>query len=379
MKIVLLGAPGAGKGTQAVRLAEKLGVPHIASGALLRAAVQAATPLGLEARESMGLGMGVNDELLLSLIKERLQQADARDGFILDGFPRSIPQAEALDIMLFSMGMPIDAVLHLEIDLDALMQRLTGRRICRSCGQGFNVYTSPPKIDDRCDECGGVLRHGADDKEDIIENKLRLHDALTLPLYDYFRRQNKLYTVSAEGTKEEIFQTLCAVLDGIEPGQRKSSPAGEEVVEEGAQEPNANKAVTTKESAKMGAKKKASPKKATIKEVPMKETAEKKTPTKKAPAKKAPAKKAPAKKAPAKKTPTKKAPAKKAPAKKAPAKKVPAKKVPAKKAPAKKAPAKKAPAKKAPGKKAPAKKAPAKKAPVKKAPVKKRVVKKTAA
>jgi adenylate kinase len=352
MRIVLLGAPGAGKGTQAARLATKLGIPHIASGALLRAAVQAATPQGVEAREAMGVGMSVGDELMLTIIKERLQQEDARNGFILEGFPRSVAQAEALDIMLFSMGMPLDAVVHLDIDLDALMQRLTGRRTCRSCGRGFNIYTAPPKLDDRCDECGGELRHGADDKEEIIENKLRHHDILTLPVYDYFRRQNKLYTVAAEGSKEEIFMTLCAVLDGLEPGQRKPLSVSEAEVEVAVQEePDANQAVTTKESAKMSAEEKASPKKATAK---------------KAPAKKAPAKKAPAKKAPAKKAPAKKAPAKKAPAKKAPAKKATAKKAPAKKAPAKKAPAKKAPAKKAPAKKAPAKKAPAKKAPTKK-------------
>ncbi|MCW8919555.1 MAG: adenylate kinase, partial [Gammaproteobacteria bacterium] len=282
MRIVLLGAPGAGKGTQAARLARKLGVPHITSGALLRAAIQAATPLGLEAKESMGVGLGVSDELLLSLIKERLQQADVGNGFILEGFPRTIPQAEAFDIMLFSMGMPLDVVIHLEIELDALMQRLTGRRTCRSCGRGFNIYTAPPKLDDRCDECGGVLRHGADDREEIIENKLRQYEVLTLPVHDYFRRQNKLYTVAAEGSKEAIFQTLCAVLKGVEPGQRKPPVASGAVVDKGTREPNANKAVTTKESATMGATKKASPKKAATKEIAVKKAPAKKAPVKKA-------------------------------------------------------------------------------------------------
>jgi adenylate kinase len=375
MRIVLLGAPGAGKGTQALRLAAKLGIPHISSGALLRAAVLAATPQGLEAKEALGVGMGVGDELMLSIIKERLQQEDAGAGFILEGFPRSIPQAEALDIMLFSMGMPLDAVFHLDIDLDNLMQRLTGRRICRSCGQGFNIFTSPPKLDDRCDECGGVLRHGADDREETVESKLRIYDQLTFPAYSYFRRQNKLYTIDAEGTKDAIFHTICSVLEGVASGQHRAetpAEASDDVIDAAieAEEPNTNQVVTTKESAIMGAKKKASPKKAATEQA-----AAKKTPVKKAAAKKAPAKKAPAKKAPAKKAPAKKAPAKKAPAKKAPAKKAPAKKAPAKKAPAKKAPAKKAPAKKAPAKKAPAKKAPAKKAPAKKAPVKKAVKK----
>jgi adenylate kinase len=335
MRIVLLGAPGAGKGTQAARLAGMLGIPHISSGALLRAAVQAATPQGLEAKEAMGVGMGVGDELMLSIIKERLLQGDAREGFILEGFPRSIPQAEALDIMLFSMGMPLDAVLLLDIDRDILMQRLTGRRTCRSCGQGFNIFTAPPKLDDRCDECGGVLRHGADDREETVENKLRIYDQLTLPVCDYFQRQNKLYTIAAEGQEEEILHTLGALLDGIVSGQRSSAVPVDDAIEtvggDSEKKQNTNQVVTTKESATMSAESEASPKKAV---------------TKKAPAKKAPAKKAPAKKAPAKKAPAKKAPAKKAPAKKAPVKKAPAKKAPVKKAPVKKVPVKKAPAKK---------------------------------
>ncbi|MEN8169860.1 MAG: adenylate kinase, partial [Pseudomonadota bacterium] len=278
MRIVLLGVPGAGKATQGVQLAEKYHIPYISSGALLRAAVQAGTPQGLEARAALEVGMGVNDELMLSIIKERLQQEDARDGFILQGSPRSIPQAEALDIMLFSMGMPIDAVLQLDVDLDNLMQRLTGRRTCRSCGESFNVFTAPPTFDDRCDECGGVLRHRADDREVTIENKLRIYDVQTLPLHDYFGRQNKLYTIAAEGAVDDVFSSLCAVIDGIEPGQHKPL------------------APVSEASAEVG------------------------TDSEEAPAKKAPAKKAPAKKAPAKKAPAKKAPAKKAPAKKAPAK-----------------------------------------------------------
>ncbi len=362
MRIVLLGAPGAGKNTQAALLAEKFCIPNISSGELMRQAVQAGTPEGQEARAALEVGMGVGDELMLSIIKQRLQQDDVQKGFILQGFPRNIPQAEALDIMLFSMGQPIDAVLLLDIDLDNLMERLTGRRTCRSCGESFNVFTAPPKLDDRCDECGGVLRHRADDREVTVENKLRAYEALTLPLVDYFGRQNKLYTVAGKEAIETVFTTLVAVLDGVEPGQHKPlAPLEAETkpAEEPAVEAELEVALATAEMA----------------EIPVEKALAKKTPAKKAPAKKAPAKKAPAKKAPAKKAPAKKAPAKKAPAKKAPAKKAPAKKTPAKKTPAKKTPAKKTPAKKTPAKKTPAKKAPAKKAPAKK----KTVVKKKSA
>ncbi len=265
MRIVLLGAPGAGKNTQAKKLAEKHRIPAISSGKLLRQAVQAGTPEGLEAKAALEVGMGVGDELMLTIIKQRLQQEDTRDGFILQGFPRSLPQAEALDIMLFSMGQPLDAVLLLDIDLDNLMERLTGRRICRSCGETFNIFTNPPKLDDRCDECGGLLRQRADDREETVENKLRIFDTLTLPLRDYFSRQNKLYTVSAEGSIDATFATLCAVLDGVEPGKSKPlAPAAEPRVE------------TEEESA--------------VEAAPAQEK-----PTKEAPAKKAPAKKAPAK------------------------------------------------------------------------------------
>ncbi len=366
MRIVLLGAPGAGKQTQAALLSEKFGIPNISSGELLREAVQAGTPEGLEAKAALEVGMGIGDELMLSIIKQRLQQEDTADGFVLQGFPRNIPQAEALDIMLFSMGMPVDAVLLLDIDLDNLMERLTGRRTCRSCGEVFNVFTAPPKLDDRCDECGGVLRHRADDREVTVENKLRAYEALTLPLIDYFGRQNKLYTLAGKEAVETVFTTLLTVLDGVEPGEHKPlAPVAQEadVAEE-----------TVVEEAPVN-----EPEPPVVEEAPAKKAPAKKAPAKKAPAKKAPAKKAPAKKAPAKKAPAKKAPAKKAPAKKAPAKKAPAKKAPAKKAPAKKAPAKKAPAKKAPAKKAPTKKAPAKKAPAKKAPAKKAPAKKKTA
>jgi adenylate kinase len=313
--------PGAGKRTQAAQLAEKYHIPHISSGALLRAAVQAGSPQGLEAKEALEVCMGVGDELMLSIIKERLLQEDASDGFILHGFPRSIPQAEALDIMLFSMGMPLDAVLLLDLDLDSLMERLTGRRICRSCGKDFNIFTSPPKLDDRCDECGGVLRHRADDREETIENRLRIYEALTRPLHDYFQRQNKLYTVAAEGAVEDLFHILAAVIDGVEPGQHKPLAPVSDAVAASVEE------VAVESMADSGGDEAA----ATVENVPAQKAPAKKAPAKKAPAKKAPAKKAPAKKAPAKKAPAKKAPAKKAPAKKAPAKKAPAKKVAAKK------------------------------------------------
>ncbi len=157
MKIVLLGAPGSGKGTQAKLLTTKYGVPQISTGDLLRAAVKAESLLGLQARAAMDAGRLVSDEIVLAMIKERLAQPDAKNGFILDGFPRNIPQAEALDLMLDKLDQPLQSALLIDVDFDSLIQRMTGRRTCESCGQMYNIYTSPPKLDDQCDKCGGNL------------------------------------------------------------------------------------------------------------------------------------------------------------------------------------------------------------------------------
>jgi len=213
MRLVLLGAPGSGKGTQAKLLSDHYRVPQISTGDLLRAAVKAGTPLGLQARAAMEAGRLVSDDLVLAMIRERLAERDAAKGFVLDGFPRNIAQAQALDAMLERVGQPLDFALLIDIDPDVLMQRMTGRRTCESCGAVYNVYSSPPKLEDRCDKCGGNLRHRADDNEETIGNRLRVYEAQTAPVIDYYRSQGKLKTVQGVGEIAHIFAAIRGVIE----------------------------------------------------------------------------------------------------------------------------------------------------------------------
>jgi adenylate kinase len=189
MRIVLLGAPGSGKGTQAKLLVEKYGIPQVSTGDLLRAALQAGTPLGLQAKAAMDTGQLVSDEIVLGIIRERLRERDARAGFILDGFPRNVAQAQALDQMLLGMGQPLDLALLIDVDFDILLQRMVGRRTCTNCGALYNMFTSPPKLEGQCDRCGGTLHHRADDNEETISNRLRVYDTQTKPLVGYYGDQ----------------------------------------------------------------------------------------------------------------------------------------------------------------------------------------------
>jgi adenylate kinase len=221
MRIVLLGAPGSGKGTQAKLLTEKYRIPHVSTGDLLRANLAAGTPLGLQAKAAMDAGQLVSDDLVLAIIRERLRNPDAKKGFILDGFPRNIPQANALDSMLRNISQPLDAAILMEVDFDILMQRLTGRRTCENCGAAYNVYTNPPRLEDQCDRCGGPLHHRADDNEETIGNRLRVYESQTKPLIGYYRDQGRIETVDAVGDVKDILKRMIAVLDPIAKGQRK--------------------------------------------------------------------------------------------------------------------------------------------------------------
>ena len=382
MRIVLLGAPGSGKGTQGKLLSSKYKIPQISTGDLLRAAVIAGTALGRQAKAAMDAGQLVSDEIVLGIIGERLGEPDATKGFILDGFPRNIPQAEALDRMLESIGTPLQAALLINVDVEVLIERLTGRRTCESCGQMYNIYTSPSRLDDRCDKCGGNLRHRADDNEETISNRLRVYDQQTSPLVAYYREQEKLRTVDGEGEISQIFSAIERELRKLPAAPPPVKPAAEEdkpsvTLEDlhkrvmahakSAKVPSENEAAekkpaekkpavkaTAKKAAKPAANKKTAKKKAAAKKkaVTKKKTTAKKTAKKKVVSKK----KATAKKAAKKKVTTKKkATAKKkvVAKKKATAKK---KAVGKKKATVKKKAAKKATAKKATKKKAAKKK-----------------------
>ncbi|RMG73924.1 MAG: adenylate kinase [Nitrospirae bacterium] len=215
MRIVLLGAPGAGKGTQAKKLIEKYGIPQISTGDILRKAVADGTPLGKEAKSYMDKGELVPDSVVIGLVKERLQQDDCKKGFILDGFPRNTSQAETLDKVLDEMGMPLQVALSVDVDFDVLMKRLTGRRTCKDCGQMYNIYFSPPQKEGVCDKCGGELYQRDDDKEETIKKRLDVYEAQTAPLIDYYEKKGILKRVNGVGNIDEIFANVCAILDSL--------------------------------------------------------------------------------------------------------------------------------------------------------------------
>ncbi|MCL5061597.1 MAG: adenylate kinase [Nitrospiraceae bacterium] len=212
MRLVLLGAPGAGKGTQAKILVEKYGIPQISTGDLLRAAVAAGTPLGKEAKSYMDKGELVPDSVVLGMVQERLKQDDCKKGYILDGFPRNTKQAETLDSMLSSLNMALTAALSVDVPFEDLMKRLTGRRTCKACGQMYNVYFNAPKKEGVCDKCGGELFQRDDDKEDTIKKRLEVYNAQTAPLIDYYGKKNILKSVAGTGSIDDIFKKVCDLL-----------------------------------------------------------------------------------------------------------------------------------------------------------------------
>jgi adenylate kinase len=212
MNIILLGPPGAGKGTQAKRLIDKYGIPQISTGDMLRAALKEGTPLGLEAKKYMDAGTLVPDSVVIGLVKERIQKPDCSKGYMLDGFPRNVSQAEALDKMLGELGMKIDHVVSIEVPNSELMGRLTGRRTCRACGAGFHVMFDPPKKEGVCDKCSGELYQRDDDNEKTVSSRLKVYDDQTKPLIEYYVKQAKIRSVDGVGDMQDIFARIVAYL-----------------------------------------------------------------------------------------------------------------------------------------------------------------------
>jgi adenylate kinase len=218
MRIVLLGAPGSGKGTQSQRLVESHRIPQVSTGDLLRAAVARGTPLGLKAKEAMASGRLVADEIVLGMIRERLAEPDAERGFILDGFPRNIAQARALDALLRQVGQPLDAVVQMEVDYGELSRRISGRRTCADCGRVVNLLTTPSGQAERepCPKTGKPHRlfQRPDDNEATVTERLKVYEEQTRPLVDYYREQGLLRTIHAEGSVAEVEQRLENALAG---------------------------------------------------------------------------------------------------------------------------------------------------------------------
>jgi adenylate kinase len=215
VRLVLLGPPGAGKGTQAQQLSALWRIPQIASGDLLRAVVREDSELGREAASYMDRGQLVPDEFVLKLIAERFRKKDARGGFILDGFPRNVSQAEALAARLDRAGLKLDKVVAVTLPDEEILKRITGRRTCRNCAAMYHVVFEPPKKPGVCDKCGGELYQRDDDGEDTVRERIKVYDAMTLPLLDYYQRLGLLAQVDGVGRPDEVEKRILASLDGI--------------------------------------------------------------------------------------------------------------------------------------------------------------------
>jgi adenylate kinase len=212
MGIILLGPPGAGKGTQAKKLTQAYAIPQISTGDMLREAVKNGTPLGKQAKAFMDAGGLVPDEVVIGIVKERLAASDCGKGFILDGFPRTIPQADALDRVTKELGKEIRFVLSLEVDQNDLMERLCGRRTCTGCGAMYHVKFNPPKAAGKCDKCGTALIQRDDDKEETIKTRLGNYNKATAPLLDYYRNTGKIRSVMASGEIDAIYAEIVKIL-----------------------------------------------------------------------------------------------------------------------------------------------------------------------
>lgn len=208
LRAVLLGPPGAGKGTQAVRLVEKYEIPHISTGDIFRKNIKEGTELGKKAQEYMNAGALVPDELVVDLVKDRLQQDDCKNGFLLDGFPRTIFQAEKLDEFLSESNLKMDIVINLKVEKEALIKRLTGRRVCKDCGANYHIVNIPPKKEGVCDICGGELIQRKDDNIETVENRINVYEEQTAPLIGYYKEAGSLVDFDGEASLDEVFDAI---------------------------------------------------------------------------------------------------------------------------------------------------------------------------
>ncbi len=212
MKIILMGPPGAGKGTQAEKLVEVYQIPHISTGDMFRKAQKDGTELGLKAKSYMEQGQLVPDEVTVGIVKERLAEDDCKDGFLLDGFPRTVQQADALDGILKELGMTLDRVVNIEVDKAFLVDRLTGRRVCRACGATFHVTNKAPKVEGVCDKCGGELYQRNDDKIETVSNRLDVYAAQTAPLIEYYQSKGIMSSIDGSQSMEKVLADIRSAL-----------------------------------------------------------------------------------------------------------------------------------------------------------------------
>jgi adenylate kinase len=212
MKLILMGPPGAGKGTQARKIAEKYGIPQLSTGDMLRAAVKAGTEVGLKAKAAMASGGLVSDDVVVGIISDRIGEKDCKAGFILDGFPRTVAQAEALTKMLKQRKLTIDHVIDVTAADDALVGRITGRRTCGDCGEGYHIQFKPTQKEGVCDKCGGALTQRADDTEETVRNRLAVYHKQTAPVIEFYKTKGQFKTVDGMQSMEAVFNSLCAIL-----------------------------------------------------------------------------------------------------------------------------------------------------------------------
>lgn len=215
MNLVLMGLPGAGKGTQAERIVEKYEIPHISTGDMFRAAIKGETELGLKAKSFMDQGALVPDEVTIGIVRERLGKNDCEKGFLLDGFPRTVAQAQALEEILSDLDRKIDYVINIEVDKDILMERLTGRRICKKCGSTYHLVFNPPAVEGICDKCGGELYQRADDNEETVANRLEVNLKQTQPLLNFYEEKGYLRNINGQQDIKQVFVDVNELLGGL--------------------------------------------------------------------------------------------------------------------------------------------------------------------